>query len=59
MVNTRRLLGAKDGVVYAIFLLTLIQHPFIQTAEPLNTLAPLVLSARKARAEEKRKKGGM
>ncbi|KAF2788758.1 Pkinase-domain-containing protein [Melanomma pulvis-pyrius CBS 109.77] len=37
----------------------LLVHPFIQTAEPLNTLAPLVLSARKARAEEKRKKGGM
>ncbi|KAJ4378016.1 signal transducing kinase of the PAK [Neocucurbitaria cava] len=37
----------------------LLVHPFIQTAEPLNTLAPLVLSARKARAEERRKKGGM
>jgi p21-activated kinase 1 len=35
------------------------QHPFIQTAEPLNTLAPLVQSARKARAEERRKKGGL
>lgn len=39
--------------------LTVSQHPFIQTAEPLNTLAPLVLAARKARAEERRKKGGM
>ena len=39
--------------------LTALQHPFIQTAEPLNTLAPLVLSARKARADEKKKKGGM
>jgi hypothetical protein len=39
--------------------LTVVQHPFIQTAEPLNSLAPLVLSARKARAEERRKKGGM
>jgi p21-activated kinase 1 len=39
--------------------LMVFQHPFIQTAEPLNTLAPLVLSARKARAEERRKKGGM
>ncbi|OCK81646.1 Pkinase-domain-containing protein [Lepidopterella palustris CBS 459.81] len=37
----------------------LLKHPFIQTAEPLNTLAPLVHSARKARAEERRKKGGM
>ncbi|PVI02867.1 Pkinase-domain-containing protein [Periconia macrospinosa] len=37
----------------------LLVHPFIQTAEPLNTLAPLVLAARKARAEERRKKGGM
>ncbi|KAF1995372.1 Pkinase-domain-containing protein, partial [Amniculicola lignicola CBS 123094] len=37
----------------------LLVHPFIQTAEPLQTLAPLVLSARKARAEERRKKGGM
>jgi p21-activated kinase 1 len=37
----------------------LLIHPFIQTAEALNTLAPLVLSARKARAEERRKKGGM
>ncbi|KAF2741841.1 Pkinase-domain-containing protein [Sporormia fimetaria CBS 119925] len=37
----------------------LLIHPFIQTAEPLNSLAPLVLSARKARAEERRKKGGM
>ncbi|KAF2848667.1 Pkinase-domain-containing protein [Plenodomus tracheiphilus IPT5] len=37
----------------------LLVHPFIQTAEPLNTLAPLVLAARKARAEERRKKGGL
>ncbi|KAL5386240.1 hypothetical protein DPSP01_004321 [Paraphaeosphaeria sporulosa] len=37
----------------------LLTHPFIATAEPLNTLAPLVLAARKARAEERRKKGGM
>jgi p21-activated kinase 1 len=37
----------------------LLTHPFIHTAEPLNSLAPLVLSARKARAEERRKKGGM
>ncbi|KAL5118625.1 signal transducing kinase of the PAK [Pleosporales sp. CAS-2024a] len=37
----------------------LLVHPFISTAEPLNTLAPLVLSARKARAEERRKKGGL
>ncbi|KAF2825383.1 Pkinase-domain-containing protein [Ophiobolus disseminans] len=37
----------------------LLVHPFINTAEPLNTLAPLVLSARKARAEERRKKGGV
>ena len=35
------------------------QHPFIQTSEPLNTLSPLVISARKARAEERKKKGGM
>ncbi|KAF2680896.1 Pkinase-domain-containing protein [Lentithecium fluviatile CBS 122367] len=37
----------------------LLVHPFIQTSEPLSTLAPLVLAARKARAEERRKKGGM
>ncbi|KAF1938154.1 Pkinase-domain-containing protein [Clathrospora elynae] len=37
----------------------LLVHPFIQTAEPLNTLAPLVQSARKARQEERRKKGGL
>jgi len=37
----------------------LLVHPFIQTAEPLNTLAPLVHAARKARAEERRKKGGL
>lgn len=37
----------------------LLTHPFIQTAESLSTLAPLVQSARKARAEERRKKGGM
>ncbi|KAL5387242.1 hypothetical protein PMIN06_009370 [Paraphaeosphaeria minitans] len=37
----------------------LLTHPFIATAEPLNTLAPLVLAARKARADERRKKGGM
>ncbi|KAF2998549.1 signal transducing kinase of the PAK [Curvularia kusanoi] len=36
----------------------LLVHPFIQTSEPLNTLSPLVLSARKARAEERKKKGG-
>ncbi|KAJ4333755.1 signal transducing kinase of the PAK [Ascochyta clinopodiicola] len=37
----------------------LLVHPFIQTSEPLNTLSPLVLSARKARADERKKKGGM
>ncbi|CAE7211940.1 hypothetical protein PTT_13099 [Pyrenophora teres f. teres 0-1] len=37
----------------------LLVHPFIQTAEPLGTLAPLVQAARKARAEERRKKGGL
>ncbi|KAH7119739.1 serine/threonine-protein kinase ste20 [Dendryphion nanum] len=37
----------------------LLVHPFIQTAEPLTSLAPLVQSARKARAEERRKKGGL
>ncbi|KKY14199.1 putative serine threonine-protein kinase ste20 [Diplodia seriata] len=36
----------------------LLTHPFIQTAEPLATLAPLVKAARQARAEERRKKGG-
>lgn len=35
----------------------MIQHAFIQTAEPLATLAPLVKAARLARAEEKRNKG--
>ncbi|KAF2755720.1 Pkinase-domain-containing protein [Pseudovirgaria hyperparasitica] len=35
----------------------LLKHPFIQTAEPLNSLAPLVRAARQARAEERRKKG--
>jgi p21-activated kinase 1 len=37
----------------------LLVHPFIQTAEPLSTLSPLVSSARKARQEERRKKGGL
>ncbi|KAJ8105633.1 hypothetical protein OPT61_g10058 [Boeremia exigua] len=37
----------------------LLVHPFIQTSEPLNTLSPLVLAARKARAEERKKKGGI
>ncbi|KAF2641094.1 Pkinase-domain-containing protein [Massarina eburnea CBS 473.64] len=37
----------------------LLMHPFIQGAEKLDTLAPLVTAARKARAEERRKKGGM
>ncbi|KAF2136270.1 uncharacterized protein K452DRAFT_138269 [Aplosporella prunicola CBS 121167] len=36
----------------------LLTHPFIQTAEPLATLAPLVKAARQARAEERKKKGG-
>ncbi|CZT25300.1 related to serine/threonine-protein kinase ste-20 [Ramularia collo-cygni] len=35
----------------------LLKHAFIQTAEPLATLAPLVKAARLARAEEKRNKG--
>ncbi|KAK5702038.1 signal transducing kinase of the PAK [Elasticomyces elasticus] len=35
----------------------LLKHGFIQTAEPLATLAPLVKAARLARAEEKRSKG--
>lgn len=36
----------------------LLQHAFIQTAEPLATLAPLVKAARLARAEERKNKGG-
>ncbi|KAK0964857.1 signal transducing kinase of the PAK [Friedmanniomyces endolithicus] len=35
----------------------LLKHGFIQTAEPLATLAPLVKAARLARAEERRNKG--
>ncbi|KAF2767278.1 Pkinase-domain-containing protein [Teratosphaeria nubilosa] len=35
----------------------LLKHGFIQTAEPLATLAPLVKAARLARAEERRTKG--
>ncbi|KAK6397866.1 hypothetical protein LTR65_005114 [Meristemomyces frigidus] len=35
----------------------LLKHAFIQTAEPLATLAPLVKAARLARAEERRSKG--
>ncbi|KAK3074701.1 signal transducing kinase of the PAK [Teratosphaeriaceae sp. CCFEE 6253] len=35
----------------------LLKHAFIQAAEPLATLAPLVRAARQARAEEKRAKG--
>ncbi|GAB1732200.1 hypothetical protein NU195Hw_g7985t1 [Hortaea werneckii] len=35
----------------------LLKHAFIQTAEPLATLAPLVKAARLARAEERRNKG--
>ncbi|KAJ9661591.1 signal transducing kinase of the PAK [Coniosporium apollinis] len=34
----------------------LLKHPFIQTADQLSTLAPLVRAARQARAEERRKK---
>ena len=34
------------------------QHPFIGMADPLEYLTPLVREARKARAEERRKKGG-
>lgn len=33
------------------------QHAFIQSAEPLATLSPLVKAARHARAEERRNKG--
>lgn len=33
------------------------QHAFIQMADPLVTLAPLVKAARIARAEEKKNKG--
>lgn len=47
------------GSVHLDRQLTRCQHPFIQTAEPLSTLAPLVQSARKARQEERRKKGGL
>ncbi|KAM3415316.1 hypothetical protein BST61_g8845 [Cercospora zeina] len=36
----------------------LLKHAFIQTAEPLATLAPLVKAARLARAEERKNKGG-
>ncbi|KAK5153281.1 signal transducing kinase of the PAK [Oleoguttula sp. CCFEE 6159] len=35
----------------------LLKHPFIQTAEPLATLSPLVKAARRARAEERHNKG--
>ncbi|KAK5131244.1 hypothetical protein LTR08_001213 [Meristemomyces frigidus] len=35
----------------------LLKHAFIQTAEPLATLAPLVRAARIARADERRAKG--
>jgi len=35
----------------------LLKHAFIQTAEPLATLAPLVKAARVARAEERKNKG--
>ncbi|KAF1809721.1 Pkinase-domain-containing protein [Eremomyces bilateralis CBS 781.70] len=37
----------------------LLTHAFIQTAEPLSNLAPLVDAARNARIEERRKKGGV
>ena len=33
-----------------------LQHPFMERAEPLPTLAPLVIAARKAREKEKAKK---
>ncbi|KAL8860560.1 MAG: hypothetical protein Q9178_002912 [Gyalolechia marmorata] len=36
----------------------LLRHPFMQTAEPLINLAPLVKSARASRAKEKLQKGG-
>lgn len=35
-----------------------LQHPFIQMAEPLSTLSPLVRAARIARAQERHEKYG-
>ena len=39
------------------FTLMILQHQFMQTAEPLINLAPLVRSARTNRAQEKAQKG--
>ncbi|EED23353.1 sexual development serine/threonine kinase PakA [Talaromyces stipitatus ATCC 10500] len=36
----------------------LLKHPFMSVCEPLNSLAPLVKSARISRAQEKAQKGG-
>ncbi len=41
----------------SIILLTTCQHQFMQTAEPLINLAPLVRSARQNRAQERAQKG--
>ena len=40
-----------------VILLTTCQHQFMQTAEPLVNLAPLVRSARQNRAQERAQKG--
>jgi len=34
-----------------------LQHPFIQSAEPLRSLAPLVKAARIARQQERQERG--
>jgi len=46
-----------QNITHRLQSLTWKQHAFIQTAEPLATLSPLVKAARVARAEERKNKG--
>ena len=51
------LLKESSSLLVNDLLLIVEQHPFIQTAEPLAALAPLVKSARLSRAQEKQQRG--
>jgi p21-activated kinase 1 len=57
--------ASADGLLQVSFSLNYLkmlisqQHPFMDCAEPLISLSPLVKAARAAREEEKRKKTGI
>ena len=51
------LLKESSSLLVNDLLIIVEQHPFIQTAEPLAALAPLVKSARLSRAQEKQQRG--